>query len=49
MQEVSGLMDGKGGGKDVSAQATGKNVGCLQEALKLATDFARLRLGELKN
>ncbi|NWT80711.1 SYAC protein, partial [Lanius ludovicianus] len=49
VQEVSGLMDGKGGGKDISAQATGKNVGCLQEALKLATDFARLRLGELKN
>ncbi|XP_074957958.1 alanine--tRNA ligase, cytoplasmic [Phalacrocorax aristotelis] len=49
VQEVSALMDGKGGGKDVSAQATGKNVGCLQEALKLATDFARLRLGELKN
>ncbi|NXB11176.1 SYAC protein, partial [Cnemophilus loriae] len=49
VQEVSGLMDGKGGGKDISAQATGKNVGCLQEALKLATDFAKLRLGELKN
>ncbi|NXD87410.1 SYAC protein, partial [Halcyon senegalensis] len=49
VQEVSALMDGKGGGKDVSAQATGKNVGCLQEALSLATDFARLRLGELKN
>lgn len=43
------MMDGKGGGKDISAQATGKNVGCLREALKLATDFARLRLGELKN
>ncbi|XP_068022711.1 alanine--tRNA ligase, cytoplasmic [Melanerpes formicivorus] len=49
VQEVSALMDGKGGGKDVSAQATGKNVGCLQEALRVATDFARLRLGELKN
>ncbi|KAM9507942.1 alanine--tRNA ligase, cytoplasmic [Guaruba guarouba] len=49
VQEVSGLMDGKGGGKDVSAQATGKNVGCLREALQLATDFARLRLGEQKN
>lgn len=49
VQEVSGLMDGKGGGKDVSAQATGKNVGCLPEALRLATDFARLHLGELKN
>ncbi|TFK10928.1 sorting nexin-30 [Platysternon megacephalum] len=49
VQEVSGLMDGKGGGKDVSAQATGKNVGCLEEALKLATDFAKLHLGKLKN
>lgn len=49
VQEVSGLMDGKGGGKDVSAQATGKNVGCLREALQLATDFARLRLGKEKN
>ncbi|KFU92165.1 Alanine--tRNA ligase, cytoplasmic, partial [Chaetura pelagica] len=47
VQEVSGLMDGKGGGKDVSAQATGRNVGCLQDALRLATDFARPRLGEL--
>ncbi|XP_020819319.1 alanine--tRNA ligase, cytoplasmic [Phascolarctos cinereus] len=49
VQQVSGLMDGKGGGKDVSAQATGKNVGCLQEALRLATSFAHLRLGDLKN
>ncbi|XP_051485305.1 LOW QUALITY PROTEIN: alanine--tRNA ligase, cytoplasmic [Apus apus] len=49
VQEVSALMDGKGGGKDVSAQATGKNVGCLQQALSLAADFARLRLGQLKN
>ncbi|XP_027699043.1 alanine--tRNA ligase, cytoplasmic [Vombatus ursinus] len=49
VQQVSGLMDGKGGGKDVSAQATGKNVGCLQEALRLATSFAHLQLGDLKN
>ncbi|XP_074055495.1 alanine--tRNA ligase, cytoplasmic [Macrotis lagotis] len=49
VQQVSGLMDGKGGGKDVSAQATGKNVGCLEEALRLATSFAHLRLGDLKN
>ena len=46
---MSGLMDGKGGGKDVSAQATGKNGGCLQEALQLATSFAQLRLGDVKN
>ncbi|XP_077840742.1 alanine--tRNA ligase, cytoplasmic isoform X6 [Macaca mulatta] len=49
VQQVSGLMDGKGGGKDVSAQATGKNIGCLQEALQLATSFAQLRLGDVKN
>lgn len=49
VQQVSGLMDGKGGGKDVSAQATGKNVGCLQEALQLATSFAQLHLGNVKN
>ncbi|XP_062997249.1 alanine--tRNA ligase, cytoplasmic [Elgaria multicarinata webbii] len=49
VQQVSGLMDGKGGGKDLSAQATGKNTGCLDEALKVATDFAQLKLGELKN
>uniref|UniRef100_A0A2K5DP58 Alanine--tRNA ligase n=1 Tax=Aotus nancymaae TaxID=37293 RepID=A0A2K5DP58_AOTNA len=49
VQQVSGLMDGKGGGKDVSAQATGKNVGCLQEALQLATSFAQLRLRDVKN
>lgn len=42
-------MDGKGGGKDVSAQAAGRNVHCLEEALKVATDFAKLKLGELKN
>ncbi|KAK2498483.1 hypothetical protein MC885_002150 [Smutsia gigantea] len=49
VQQVSGLMDGKGGGKDVSAQATGKNVGCLQEALQLATSFAQLHLGAVEN
>ncbi|XP_077165936.1 alanine--tRNA ligase, cytoplasmic [Paroedura picta] len=49
VQQVSGLMDGKGGGKDTSAQATGKNIDCLEEALQVATDFAKLRLGALKN
>ncbi|KAJ6666048.1 hypothetical protein lerEdw1_000952 [Lerista edwardsae] len=49
VQQVSGLMDGKGGGKDLSAQATGKNTDCLKEALRLATDFAKLKLGDLKN
>ncbi|ETE60198.1 Alanyl-tRNA synthetase, cytoplasmic, partial [Ophiophagus hannah] len=47
--QVSVLMDGKGGGKDLSAQATGKNTDCLEEALQVATEFAKLKLSELKN
>uniref|UniRef100_G3NDW4 Alanine--tRNA ligase n=2 Tax=Gasterosteus aculeatus aculeatus TaxID=481459 RepID=G3NDW4_GASAC len=46
VQELCPLLDGKGGGKDMSAQATGKNTGCLQEALRMANQFARLKLGE---
>ncbi|XP_075432711.1 alanine--tRNA ligase, cytoplasmic [Ascaphus truei] len=49
VQQVTDLMDGKGGGKDTSAQATGKNVGCLSEVLRLAEDFAKLKLGSLNN
>ncbi|XP_018606970.1 alanine--tRNA ligase, cytoplasmic-like [Scleropages formosus] len=44
VQEVCPVLDGKGGGKDTSAQATGKNTQSIQEALKLAQDFASLRL-----
>ncbi|KAL1256880.1 hypothetical protein QQF64_012425, partial [Cirrhinus molitorella] len=46
VQEVCPLLDGKGGGKDMSAQATGRNTQCIQEALQLANEFARLKLGE---
>lgn len=46
VQELCPLMDGKGGGKDMSAQATGRNVQCVQEALQMANEFARLKLGE---
>ncbi|XP_039618774.1 alanine--tRNA ligase, cytoplasmic [Polypterus senegalus] len=49
VQQVCTLMDGKGGGKDTSAQATGRNTGCLQEVLQMAKDFAHLKLGDLKN
>ncbi|KAG8437304.1 hypothetical protein GDO86_008129 [Hymenochirus boettgeri] len=49
VQQVSDLMDGKSGGKDTSAQATGKNVGCLLEVLRLAEDFAKLKLESVKN
>lgn len=46
VQELCPLLDGKGGGKDMSAQATGRNTGCLEEALLLANSFAKLKLEE---
>ncbi|KAK5902699.1 hypothetical protein CesoFtcFv8_007932 [Champsocephalus esox] len=46
VQELCPLLDGKGGGKDMSAQATGKNTQCMQEALQMANQFAQLKLGE---
>ncbi|XP_058849960.1 alanine--tRNA ligase, cytoplasmic-like [Acipenser ruthenus] len=49
VQHVCPLLDGKGGGKDMSAQATGRNTHCLQEVLQLAIDFAHLKLGDLNN
>ncbi|PIO27848.1 hypothetical protein AB205_0056580, partial [Aquarana catesbeiana] len=47
--QVSELIDGKGGGKDTSAQATGRNTSCLSEVLRLAEDFAKLKLESMKN
>jgi alanyl-tRNA synthetase len=44
VQQVSGLMEGKGGGKPESAQASGSNISCLQEALSIATQFANAKL-----
>eukprot|EP00064_Thunnus_orientalis_P001797 superscaffoldBa00000123_g1800 len=46
VQKLCPLLDGKGGGKDMSAQATGRNTQCLQDALQMANEFARLKLGE---
>lgn len=45
VQELCPLLDGKGGGKDMSAQATGRNTRCLQEALQAAQQFAQMKLG----
>lgn len=42
---VSDLMQGKGGGKAESAQASGSNVSCLNKAKELATQFAHNKLG----
>ena len=45
VKHVSPLMGGKGGGKDASAQATGDQVQVIDEAIKLATEFVKLKLG----
>ncbi len=38
-------MQGKGGGKDISAQATGTNVACLKQVMSMATTYAQDKLG----
>lgn len=43
--QVSGMMKGKGGGKDASAQATGTNTACLREAMDTCTKYAQSKLG----
>lgn len=42
---VQGLMGGKGGGKELSAQATGTNTRCVPEAIVVATQFVKSKLG----
>ncbi|XP_076350438.1 alanine--tRNA ligase, cytoplasmic-like [Tachypleus tridentatus] len=46
VQEISGVIDGKGGGKEEAAQATGTRVSSLDEAMKLAKQFAELKLAK---
>lgn len=41
---VASLMEGKGGGKGDSAQASGSNTGCLNQVLELALKFAQTKL-----
>ena len=43
--QVQQLICGRGGGKDISAQATGSNVDSIDAAMKQATDFACAKLG----
>ncbi|KAH9424273.1 hypothetical protein DERP_004455 [Dermatophagoides pteronyssinus] len=45
IQNITTLIEGKGGGKQESAQATGSKIGSLEEAIKLSDEFARLKLG----
>ena len=46
IQAISPLMQGKGGGKAESAQASGSNISCLNEAISIAKSYA---LGKLKS
>lgn len=39
------LMEGKGGGKAESAQASGSNISCLKEIVGKANEFANRKLG----
>ncbi|QQP50822.1 AlanyltRNA synthetaselike, partial [Caligus rogercresseyi] len=45
-KEVQSVLNGKGGGKAESAQATGTNLAGIQEAIQMANAFAKLKLGE---
>lgn len=44
VNNITTLINGKGGGKLDSAQATGTNIGSLDEAVKLSSEFAQLKL-----
>ena len=46
IKSVSTVIGGKGGGNRTSAQASGPHVGSLEEAVSLARDFARIKIGE---
>lgn len=45
INNITSLINGKGGGKVESAQATGSNFAALDEAVKLSREFAALKLG----
>jgi len=42
--QVQDLMEGKGGGKELSAQATGTNIRCLSRAVELTKEYAMNKL-----
>ncbi|XP_072754968.1 alanine--tRNA ligase, cytoplasmic isoform X2 [Anoplolepis gracilipes] len=45
IQTIVSVMQGKGGGKPESAQASGTNITCLNEIVSKANDFANQKLG----
>lgn len=44
VKSVSELIGGKCGGKDLSAQGSGPNIGCVMKAVETATQFAQQKL-----
>lgn len=44
IQAIVPMMQGKGGGKPESAQATGSNIACLNEIISKANEFANQKL-----
>ena len=44
VNSCAGLVGGRGGGKDVQAQAAGKELGKVNEAIELAREFAKGKL-----
>lgn len=42
---IQSSMNGKGGGKEMSAQATGTNTSCLNQVLNMATQYVEEKLG----
>lgn len=44
INEISSLMEAKGGGRDTSAQATGTNTSNLNQCIDLASKFAEIKL-----
>ncbi|KAL9974137.1 hypothetical protein ACROYT_G011141 [Oculina patagonica] len=44
VKSVSELIGGKCGGKDLSAQGSGPNIGCVKKAVETATQFAQQKL-----
>lgn len=44
IQSITSIMNGKGGGKPESAQASGSNISGLNEAAKVAKEYAFSKL-----
>lgn len=49
IQVIAPAMQGKGGGKPESAQASGTNITCLNEIISRANEFAKQKLGIIEN